>query len=180
MLEQRFGDWLDLLRPNDVWIAKLNREIRRLWSAEKDRLSGRRQQVASRIQSLEDKIRRFDEAVVEDKIDRETYQENRTRLRAMLSEAKLAEDDCEIGELDLDGVLAFATMLLENPRTLWKASRHAESRKLLAAFFPGGVEVDRDLKFTNRRSRNDSNTYWWFTGAGRSVVDQTGVEPVTS
>ena len=181
LVDQKFRDWLCSLRVNDVFVARLERTIRRIWDAERKKMLQRGAAARAEIRSLEDKIRRFDEAfVVERAISREVYDENRALLRTKLAHAKINEDVHELDALDLDGVLAFATRLLRNPTQLWTTAQPDESRQLLEAFFPQGVEIDAGLNFTNRGSATSATAYWWLGGTERRMVDQTGVEPVTS
>ena len=67
-----------------------------------------------------------------------------SREREALTLAQLELDNAELGELDVDGVLAFAERLLTNAARLWPSLGLGQKLRLQSALFPSGVAFDSE------------------------------------
>ena len=86
----------------------------------------------------------------------------------------------ELEELDVEGILAFAERVLPSASNLWVQSSLAQKQRLQQVFFPEGVRFDgKKLVGTGATLP----VFRYLAPAGDSevrMVDQTGIEPVTS
>ena len=86
----------------------------------------------------------------------------------------------ELEELDVEGILAFGERVLPSASNLWVQSSFAQKQRLLQVFFPDGIRFDgKRLVGTGATAPAFSYLREIRTG-NEGLVDQTGVEPVTS
>ena len=62
-----------------------------------------------------------------DEIDIDTYDRHRDRLHEELTLAQMDRHSCELEELDVEGILAFAERVLPSASNLWIQSRSLRS-----------------------------------------------------
>ena len=116
---------------NDIW-NDLRREAREEAST-----------VRRRINDLEKRKKRFIEAyVVEQAIDRATYQSEITAADEALTLLHLELHDATLEDLDVEAAMGFASHVLTKTSTLWEAATPEQKRRLQALIFPEGVTFD--------------------------------------
>jgi hypothetical protein len=87
------------------------------------------------------------EAVLEDafvyerRIDAETYDSQRDRLREEIALARMELHDAQLEEIDVEGILGFAEHVLENAAQLWLESSPEHRERLQNALFPEGLRL---------------------------------------
>jgi site-specific DNA recombinase len=99
--------------------------------------------VRRRIADLEHRKKRFIEAyVVEQAIDRETYQREVAAADEALTLLNLELHDAALEDLDLEAALGFANHVLTRTSTLWEAATSDQKRRLQTLIFPEGLTFD--------------------------------------
>ena len=105
---------------------------------------------------------------------------NRDKLREELTLVQMDRYAGELEELDVEGILAFAERVLPSASNLWVQSSLNQKQRLQQLFFPEGVRLDGKRLvgtgltlpvFSYLAPAEDSKV---------SLVDLTGIEPVTS
>jgi hypothetical protein len=113
-------------------------------------------------------------------IDLETYERQRDRLREELTLVEIDRHGSKVEEFDVEGILSFAERILLRASDLWIQASLEQRQRLQRLFFPEGVAFsgkafDRTVVtsslFEYLRPIEVSN---------ENLVDQTGIEPVTS
>ena len=138
-------------------------------------------EVERRQKAIQEKLDRLDEAFLYERtIDVERYDRHRDKLREELTLVQIDRHATELEELDVEGILAFAERVLPSASNLWVQSSLNQKQRLQQLFFPEGVRFDGKRLvgtgltlpvFNYLRPDEDSKL---------GVVDQTGIEPVTS
>ena len=109
--------------------------------------AGRRKQriaeIERRQKAIREKLDRLDQAFLfERSIDIDTYDRHRDKLREELTFAQMNRHSCELEEVDVEGILAFAECVLPSASKLWVQSSLAQKQRLQQVFFPDGVRFD--------------------------------------
>ena len=113
-------------------------------------------------------------------IDIDTYDRLKERLRQELRLARIDRHATELEEIDVESILAFAERVLPRAADLWVQASLEQRQRLQQLFFPEGIAFD-GKKFV--RTAVTAPAFNWLQPAElskTSLVDQTGVEPVTS
>jgi hypothetical protein len=113
-------------------------------------------------------------------IDIVTYDRHRDKLREELTLAQMDRHSCELEEMDVEGILAFAERVLPSASNLWVQSSLAQKQRLQQVFFPEGVRFDRKTLVGTGTTLPVFNYLNPVSEAEKDLVDQTGIEPVTS
>ena len=99
--------------------------------------------VRRRIADLEHRKKRFIEAyVVEQAIDRASYQREIAAADEALTLLHLELHHASLEDLDLEAALGFANHVLTRTSTLWEAADPSQKRRLQTLIFPEGLTFD--------------------------------------
>ena len=113
-------------------------------------------------------------------IDIDTYDRHRDELREELTLVQMERHSSELEEMDVEGILAFAERVLPSASNLWVQSSLAQKQRLQQVFFPDGVRFDGKKLVGTGTTLPVFNNLNPISDGKKEVVDQTGVEPVTS
>jgi hypothetical protein len=123
----------------------------------------------------------LDEAFLYERtIDIERYDRHRNKLREELTIAQMDRHASELEEVDVEGILAFAERVLPSASKLWVQSSLNQKQRLQQLFFPEGVRVDGKRLVGTGVTLSVFNYLSPVSESKKEVVDQTGIEPVTS
>jgi hypothetical protein len=87
--------------------------ILRVWEEHRATTKAEAQKALRNVSFIQAKLDKLDDALLfEEKIDRETYERQRNRLREEMTLAKMAKHPSDLDELDVEGTLAFAERVL--------------------------------------------------------------------
>ena len=163
VLSERFQVWLDSVRPNDIFLQRLDRAIRTELEGQKKALGRRRAEQRSDVRRIQEKLDRLNQALADGTMERDAYRETYPKLKAELR--ALGHDGVEdrLEELDLDAMLKFARHLLSQPGRLWAEASTETKIELQRALFPHGLVVDRALEFSTHPTDRDSMSYLLFS-----------------
>ena len=131
--------------------------------------------------SIREKLDRLDQAFLfERSIDIETYDRHRDKLREELTLAQMDRHSCELEEMDVEGIVAFAERVLPSASNLWVQSSLAQKQRLQQLLFPEGVRFDGRRLVGTGTTLPVFNYLSSVSEQKKDLVDQTGIEPVTS
>ena len=159
----------------------LKESVLQIWKARKAAV---REEVANAdraAKSIQDKLDRLDEAFLfERSIDIETYDRYAEKLREELTLARIDRHSGQLEELDVEGILAFAERVLPRAADLWVQASLEKRQRFQQLFFPDGIAFD-GKGFVGTRVTAPAFSYLrTIDGGNERLVDQTGIEPVTS
>ena len=80
----------------------------------------------------------------------------------------------------MEGILAFAERVLPSASNLWVQSSFAQKQRLQQVFFPEGVRFDGKRLVGTGTTLPVFNYLNPILDEKKELVDQTGIEPVTS
>ena len=145
-------------------------------------LCGTRSQPPSgAAKAIQEKLDRLDEAFLfERSIDIETYDRHAEKLREELTLARMDRHSGQLEELDVEGILAFAERILPRASDLWVQASLEQRQRFQQLFFPDGIAFDGN-RFIGTGVTAPAFSYLReIRTENEGLVDQTGVEPVTS
>jgi hypothetical protein len=100
-------------------------------------------EIERKQKAIREKLDRLDEAFLYERmIDIDTYDRHRDKLRQEFMLAQMDRHSCELEEMDVEGILAFAERVLPSASNLWVQSSLAQKQRLQQVFFPEGVRFD--------------------------------------
>ena len=137
-------------------------------------------EIERRQKAIREKLDRLDQAFLfERTIDIDTYDRHRDKLREELTIAQMDRHSTELEEMDVEGILAFAERVLPSASNLWVQSSLAQAGPAEGVLCGG-------TRFGGKKLVGTGTTLPVFnylnpiSDAKKELVDQTGIEPVTS
>ncbi len=156
----------------------LKESVLRIWKARKAAVREELASAERAAKAIQGKLDRLDEAFLfERSIDIETYDRHAEKLREELTLARIDRHSGQLDELDVEGILAFAERVLPRAADLWVQASLDQRQRFQQLFFPDGLRstekalLEPASAFSYLRTIEDGN---------ERMVDQTGIEPVTS
>ena len=180
-LEGLFADELALLQPTPGYMRLLKESVLQIWKARKAAV---REEIATAeraAKAIQDKLDRLDEAFLfERSIDIETYDRHAEKLREELTLARIDRHSGQLDELDVEGILAFAERVLPRAADLWVQASLEQRQRFQQLFFPDGIAFDGNGFVRTGVTAPAFSYLRAIEGGNERMVDQTGIEPVTS
>ena len=152
-----------------------------IWKARKAAVRDEIASAERAAKTIRDKLDRLDEAFLfERSINIETYDRHADKLREELTLARIDRHSGQLEELDVEGILAFAERVLPRASDLWVQASLEQRQRFQQLFFPDGIAFD-GKRFVGTGATAPAFSYLREIGSGNEgLVDQTGIEPVTS
>ena len=173
-LEGRFVDQLRLLQPTPGHMRLLKDHVLRVWQQLKSDAISRTADVERRLQAIQQKLDRLDDAFLHAQtIDLTSYERQRDRLRGEMTLAQIDRHADTLEELDVAGILAFADRVLPSASDLWVQASLNQKQRLQLLFFPEGVAFDG-----NRFNRTAATAPLFKYLAPSESADERVVSPV--
>jgi site-specific DNA recombinase len=180
-LEELFVEELARLQPTAGFMRLVKDRVMHAWRELKTDAAQRVAEIERRQKAIREKLDRLDQAFLfERTIDIDTYDRHRDRLHEELTQAKMDRHASELEEMDVEGILAFAERVLPSASNLWVQSSFAQKQRLQQVFFPDGVRFDGTRLVGTGTTLPVFNYLNPISDAKKEMVDQTGIEPVTS
>jgi site-specific DNA recombinase len=177
-LEELLVDELARLQPTPGFMRLVKDRVLQAWRGLKADAQKRIAEVERRQKSIRQKLDRLDEAFLyERSIDIDTYDHHRDKLREELTLAQMDGHSCELEEMDVEGILAFAERVLPSASNLWVQSSLAQKQRLQQVFFPDGIRFDGTKLVGTGTTLPVFNYLNPISDEKGDLVDQTGVEP---
>ena len=86
----------------------------------------------------------------------------------------------QLDELDVEGILTFAERILPRAAELWVQASLEQRQRFQQLFFPDGIALDGNRFMETGVTAPAFNYLRGIETGNEGVVDQTGIEPVTS
>lgn len=174
VLNSRFCQWLALVRPNEMFLRRLEREVRRELEAEQRSLSHRRSQKQRAAAKIEANLQNLNRALANGTMEADAYKVTYRELKVALQALKHGGVEVELEQLDVEAVLNFAQRLLSQPERWWGQASPEDKIRLQRALFPDGLLVDEALQFSTDLTSNESVAYMLFGGRTDDMASPTG------
>jgi len=180
-LEGLFADELALLQPTADYMRLLKESVLQIWKARKAAVRDEIAQAERAATVIHEKRDRLDEAFLfERSIDIETYDRHAEKLREELTLARIDRHSGQLEELDVEGILAFAERSLPRASDLWVQASLDQRQRFQQLFFPDGIAFDGNRFVRTGATAPVFNYLREIRTENEGLVDQTGIEPVTS
>jgi site-specific DNA recombinase len=180
-LEELFVNELARLQPTPGFMRLVKDRALHAWRELKTDAQQRVAEIERKQKAIRQKLDRLDEAFLyERSIDIDTYDRHRDKPREELTLTQMDRHATELEELDVEGILAFAERVLPSASNLWIRSSLAQKQRLQQVFFPDGVRFDGKRLVGTGTTLPVFNYLNPISDEKKELVDQTGVEPVTS
>ena len=180
-LEGRFADELALLQPTPGYMRLLKESVLQIWKARKATVREELATAERIAKAIQDKLDRLDEAFLfERSIDIDTYDRHAEKLREELTLARIDRHSGQLDELDVEGILAFAERVLPRAADLWVQASLEQRQRFQQLFFPEGIAFDGNGFVRTGVTAQAFSYLQPIEGGNESLVDLTGIEPVTS
>ena len=180
-LEELFVDELARLQPTVGFMRLVKDRVLHAWRELKADAKQRIVEVERKQKAIQQKLDRLDEAFLYERtIDIERYDRHRDKLREELTLVQMDRHATQLEELDVEGILAFAERVLPSASNLWVHASVNQKQRLQQLFFPEGVRFDGKRIVGTGVTLPVFNYLSPVSESKKEVVDQTGMEPVTS
>ena len=180
-LERLFVDELTRLQPTSGFMRLVKDRVLHAWRDLKADAKQRIAEVERKQKAIQQRLDRLDEAFLYERtIDIERYDRHRDKLREELMLVQMDRHATELEEMDVEGILAFAERVLPSASNLWVQSSLNQKQRLQQLFFPNGVRFDGKKLIGTGTTLPVFNYLGSVSEQKKEVVDQTGIEPVTS
>jgi len=142
-LEAAFLAKLERMKMRPEFFAVLKTVVTDMWAQRRELARDAQQRSRTRIEVLQERMGQLEEAhIFRRSIDQATFERHQDQLREQIALAELELHESKLEELDIEGILAFAEQLLENPARLWSEASPAQRQRIQVALFPEGVPYD--------------------------------------
>ena len=159
----------------------LNESILQIWKARKASVRADVANTERDAKAIQEKLNRLDEAFLFDRsIDIETYDRHAEKLRGQLTLARVDRHSAYLDELDVEAILAFAERVLPRAADLWVQASLEQRQRFQQLFYPEGIAFDGEMFVRTAVTARAFSYLRQIDGANERMVDQTGIEPVTS
>ena len=170
VIQERFCEWLGAVRPNEIMLQRLTREIRAVWTEQQAALDRQQKAHGRRVVDLEAKLARLNDGFLAGNVDGETYRQLHSSLKAELAVAEHGGVEMRLARLDLDPVLQFAEHLLSRPERWWLDASSEDRVGLQQTLFPDGLLIDQALNYSIPSSASGSISCMLFSGDRKDVA----------
>ncbi len=178
-IEQRFIDLLRRLQPKREYVRLFEEVVLDVWkdrqaSATKITLALRR-----KIDDIAERKNRLTQVYVYERgLDKETYQDQLSRLREESLLAEMELNEAKVEELDVEAVVNYGVNAISDASQFWKDGSVDQKQRFQRMLFPEGLTFDGEnfgtaatcLAFSYLREVSQCNV---------SLASRTGVEPVS-
>ena len=177
-LEDLFVNELGRLQPTAGFMRLVKDRVLHAWRGMKSDAAQRIAEIERKQKAIREKLDRLDQAFLfERTIDIDTYDRHRDKLREELTLAQMDRHSCELEEMDVEGIMAFAERVLPSASNLWVQSSLAQKQRLQQVFRPDGIRFDGNQLVGTGITLPVFNYLNSISDAKQEMVDLTGIEP---
>jgi site-specific DNA recombinase len=142
-LEGLFAEALEQLQPTPGYMRLVTETVLGAWEQHKAMTKTEAQNATRTVSVIQAKLDKLDDAYLfEERIDRDTYERQRDRLREEMTIAQMVKHSSDLDEMDVEGILAFAERVLPRASDIWIQASLAQRQQLQKLFFPEGIAFD--------------------------------------
>ena len=180
-LEGLFADELARLQPSPGYMRLLKESVLQIWKARKAAVQCGPRERRTAGQGHSRQARPSGRGVPVRALDRHRHLRPPRRETARGAHAaRIDRHSAQLDELDVEGILAFAERVLPRAADLWVQASLDQRQRFQQLFFPEGIAFDGN-GFVGTAVTAPAFSYLQpIEGGNERMVDQTGIEPVTS
>ena len=180
-LEELFVDELARLQPTPGFMRLVKDRVLTAWREMQGDAKKRIAEIERKHKTIREKLDRLDQAFLfERTIDIDTYDRHATSCARSSRLVQMDRHSSELEEMDVEGILAFAERVLPSASNLWVESSFTQKQRLQQVFFADGIRFDGKKLVGTGTTLPIFNYLGSVSDEKKDLVDQTGVEPVTS
>ncbi len=177
-MEAIFVGLLERLQPTTEYLRFFRAVVLDAWKERQGGVRELREGLQRRAAAIQSRLELLDEKFIYgEAIDRQTYQQQRDKLREELALAEIDLQDARIEEVDIDGVLSFSEHVVGDAARLWIESNPDQKQRLQSVFFPQGLPFDGE-SFRTTPMCLAFKQFEETTSGENGVASPTGFEPV--
>ena len=143
-LHQKFIEFLYTLFPEEGFMPLFHEVVKDVWKQKQAVNEETAALLNKRIAALEGKKQQLIDAVVTERIDKATYDDQITRVGTDLAAAQSQLSETLISAEELECLLEFADWLLERVAGIWSSASADNKRRLQSALFPDGLTLTKE------------------------------------
>ena len=140
-LEIKFLTFVDSLRFDDVFRPLLREAVRQVWQQKKTQKDGLLNEARKRVAELEAYRQRIIKSWIEEKINKEIYDDQMRQVGTQLEAAGLIEGEAVLELAEVELLLDFADWMLTHASLVWASASLENKIRIQKALFPGGLIV---------------------------------------
>lgn len=178
-IEQSFIELLRSLQPRSEYLRLFEAVVLDVWKGREAQATQEARSLRAKVSAvLERKERLTAVYVYEQGIDKETYQQQLSKLREEQLLAEMELNEARVEEIDIEGLIGFATNVISDASRFWVEGSLEQKQRFQRVLFPEGLSFDGEkfgtaptcLAFSYLREVSQRNA---------SLASRTGVEPVS-
>jgi site-specific DNA recombinase len=143
-LHRMFIELLESLRLRSESEALFFEVLMDVWRAKKKQHEELGSNARRRLELLEHRKQQLVDALLDHRIDQDTYEDQLQKVRTQLDAAILEASEVLVDETDLRQLTEFAGWMLNNAATLWYGASPENKLRLQRAVLPHGVSVSKE------------------------------------
>jgi len=178
-LERDFVGLLEGLKPQQKYMQLFRGIVRHLWNQKQADANALVAVARQELGELTKRKNRLVDALLMEKIDQDTYEEQLARHATETSSAEQRLRDAELESFDIEQVLEFAEKLVSNPAQLWLRASLEQKQRLQQVLFPSGLSFSKD-GFGTPPTDSLFSVFGALGGAETSLASPAGFEPALS
>jgi site-specific DNA recombinase len=146
-LERDFIRLLERVQVKPEYLALFTEVVRDVWQKRNETVQEQTKQLKNRIDALKQRKNLIFDALIEKKINQQTYEEQIQRVDEELVFAQMSLSDSQLDELEVEAALAFAQHALTNTAVFWFDSNVEQKQKFQRMIFPEGISYSIEAGF---------------------------------
>jgi DNA invertase Pin-like site-specific DNA recombinase len=176
LLEADFLQYLERITPKEEFLAIFKETVLDLWQEKKAHLEAEGRMLRGELMTLEERCRRVFDLYESGAYAREEFQERREEVENQIAAAKISLSECRIDELDVEGVLTYATTFIGNLPRQWFDLPQELRPRFQRLVFPEGIPYERDQGFGTTKLGFIYQLNLQFSGVKSHVVSLRGFD----
>ena len=146
-LERDFIRLLERVQIEPDYLALFTEVVRDVWQKRNETVQEQTKQLKNRIDVLKQKKNLIFDALLEKKINQQTYEEQTYRVEEELVFAQMSLNNSQFDELEVEAALAFAEHALTKTAVFWFDSSVEQKQKFQRVIFPEGIRYSIEQGF---------------------------------
>ena len=146
-LERDFIRLLERVQVKPEYLALFTEVVRDVWQKRNETVQEQTKNLKNRIDALKQRKNLIFDALIEKKINQQTYEEQIQRVDEELVFAQMSLNDSQLDELEVEAALAFAEHALTKTAVFWFDSNVEQKQKFQRMIFPEGIRYSIEEGF---------------------------------
>lgn len=178
-LHDAFLDLLRRLQPSQRLLTAWRASILEAWDKRSGEIRRHNDSLHGNLASLKKKREHLLELLLDNVVDRETYQGRHESLSAEIARAEIEAAENRLDELDVETAVGFAEQLISSSESLWLDASLAQRQRIQRVLFPEGLAYSQNEGFRTPVTRSIFMPLVDSQATRSGVVERRGFEPPT-